>query len=277
MKRAIAVGLVALLSACASEEERQLSYGPAQQPTVAEQGAASTAQATLQSSLTFAPSTEPTAGAMGLADQLVAGLGGFQAAVAAPLTMKQSAVGGRVTAQAFDTGGMDPACVTITPTSATWSGCVIDVTETDPYSGDTTHMRVTVDGTLGWSAGVSSWNVDETFAMTMTSGGETIAMNGTARMLGEITATGSTVVGHTSSNVDLTESYMGFNVSVGIANTLDLDLDYQADPFCFDGGTLRLQQIWTRRPMGATPEQYPDQGWLFEWTGCGAFTVAHGS
>lgn len=278
MKKAIAAGLVVLFAACGGQDEHRLTWGPAQQPTFAEQDAAATAQATLQGSLAFAASTEPSAGAMGLADQLVASLGGSMPTVGGPGDVKQLAGEGRAGALAFDTGGMDPACVTTTLTSATWSGCVIEMTETDPYTGDTTWMRVTVSGTLGSSAGVTRWDIAETFAMTMTSGGQQlVAASGTAKLLGELAVTDSTIVGYGGSILDITQSYMGFTMSAGLANTFNANLQYQADPFCITGGSLQVHQVWTQRPMGAPPAMYPDQGWLFSWSGCGVFTVAHGS
>ncbi len=278
MKNALAAGLVLLVAACGGQDEHRLTYGPPQPPTYAEQGAAATAQATLQGSLAFAPATEPSTGAMGLADQLVASLGGSMPTVRAPDDVKQLAGEARAGALAFDTGGMDPRCVTTTPTSATWSGCVIEMTETDPYSGDTTWMRVTVNGSLGWSAGVTRWDIAETFSMTMTSPGQPLlAASGTAKLVGELAVTGSTIVGYGGSILDITQSYGAFGMSAGLANTFNANLQYQADPFCITGGSLRVQQVWTQRPMGAPPTMYPDQGWLFSWSGCGVFTVAHGS
>lgn len=276
MRKTLFTGLVALVAACGSEDARRpLSYGSPQAPTYDEQSAGSTAQTTLQGSLTFAPTTEPTYGAMGLGDQLLMSLGAYTVGAPAPTAKLQKAAG-RAISRAFDTGGMNPACVTTTATSATWSGCVIEMTDTDPYSGDTTYMRVTIDGTLGWSAGVTTWNIFETIAMTMTSGPDTITMNGTATLAGEITVTSSTITGQTRSSVGVTESYMGMTFGAAVDTNLALDLEYQPDPFCVTGGTLTLEQVWTQRPYGATPELLPDQGWRFEWAGCNVFTVSHG-
>jgi hypothetical protein len=275
MKRTLVAGLVLLATACGGSEDRRLQYGAPEAPTAAEEAAATDAQAKLAGSRTFAPATEPSYGAPGLAEQLVARLGGY-ATVSAPAAQAKAAAG-RAVVQAFDTGGLDPACVTITETSATWSGCVVETTETDPYSGDTTYLRVTVDGTLSWSAGVTSWDIDETLAMTVTSGADTITMNAVAGLGGSITVTPATIVGHSGSSVSATANYRGLTVSEAFDTTLDLDLAYGADPFCITDGTLTLQQIWTRRPIGSTPADLPDRGWRFEWTGCGTFTVAHGT
>ena len=59
--------------------------------------------------------------------------------------------------------------------------------------------------------------------------------------------------------------------------TLALDLGYQAEPFCVTSGSLVLEQRWTERPMGMDATALPNQGWRFDWTGCGQFTVAHGT
>jgi hypothetical protein len=125
--------------------------------------------------------------------------------------------------------------------------------------------------------GVTTWDVLEVLDMSMTSGGETMQVAATANPNGSITVTGSTIDGHAESTIDETIWYGGMTIRVGLVTTLDLDLDYQADPFCISGGTLQLEQIWTRRPAGYSEVQLPNRGWIFEWTGCGLFTVSHGS
>ncbi len=140
-------------------------------------------------------------------------------------------------------------------------------------------MTVDLSGTLGWNAatGTTSWDIHETMAMTMTQDGDTITMNATADLGGSMTVTASTIVADTSSSVTVHANYMGIPINEGVRTTLEMDLGYQADPFCITSGTLVAEQRWTERPMGATPETLPDQGWRLEWTGCGQFTVAHGT
>jgi len=279
MKKTIVAGLAAVVTACGSgESARPLQYGAPQAPTVAEQSAGSSAQTTLQGSLTFAAPTQPSTGAMALADQLAMSLGAYSPSGSAPTAQVQKSAG-RAVSQAFATGGLDPACVHPSPTldSVTWSGCVIRVTDTDPYTGDTTDITVTIDGSVAWSAGVTTWNIDETYDAAMTSGGDTITMDGTATLDGTITVTDSTIVGNASSAVNLTVHYLGFSLTEGVLTTLGLDLGYQASPFCIDSGTLTLEHVWTQRPMGTTADTLPNQGWRFEWTGCNAFEVSHGS
>lgn len=280
MNRTIFVGLVTLTAACGGGGgARQLQYGTPQAPSTAEQLAGSDAQASLAANLSFAPTTEPTYGAPGLADQLVASLGGYAAPTARVGAPQVRRAVGRSVALAVGGTGLDPACVGITPTSVTWSACVVSFSETDPYSGDTTDMTVRIDGRLGWNpgTGTTTWTIDERIAMTVVSGGDTMRMNGTVGLGGTVTVTASTIVGHTGSDVDVAVNYMGMNLGEAVATSLDLDLGYQADPFCVTGGTLTLQQLWTKRPAGATAADLPDQGWKFAWSGCGLFTVAHGN
>jgi hypothetical protein len=282
MRKIAIAGLVALTAACGGGG-KELQYGAAQAPTLDEQAAIADAQAALAASLAFAPSTEPASGAPGLADQLVASLGGSPAPAAslpAPASAQARRALGRAvalpaTAATFDS----PACFATTATSATWSGCVVTLSDADPVTGDATDVTVHVDGQLGWNqaTGVTSWSIVETIAMVMTSGGDTMRMNATVRLDGSVTVAASTIKGHTASSVNATASAQGLSASEAVTTTLDLDLAYQAEPFCLSGGTLTVQQVWSRRPAGATAADLPDQGWRFEWTGCGLFTVAHGA
>jgi hypothetical protein len=277
MRKILAVALVTLAAACGSEDkEEPIRYGAPGAPTWEEQDAATTAAMTFESSLAFQASTEPAAGAAGLGDQLAASMGGSYAA--AKMASAWSAkTGGGAVRQAFDTGGMDPACVSTREadgvTTVTWAGCVIEADEYDPLSGDSMSMRVEIDGTLTWTPtiGRTSWDIGERLWMTMTSDGETIAMSGTAGLQGSTTITGATIEASTASVADVTTNYMGMRFRQTLATTLEADLAYQADPFCITGGWLRVEQ---RR--GGDMQTMPNQGWYFEWTGCGAFTVARG-
>lgn len=283
MHRIVLAGLVALAAACGDErkEQRPIQYGTPEAPALEEQGAADTAQTTLQGSLAFTPITptvEPASGAPGLADQLVASLGGYAAAKAAPAARSRK-LAASATTRAIDTGGIDPSCVATTETSVTWSGCTATLTETDPYTGETMTMTVTVAGTLTRNAatGVTTWNIHETLGMTGTQAGEAVTMDATVDLSGTVTATASTIAGDTASSAIVRATYMGIPVNEAVRTTLALELGYQAEPFCLTSGTLVLEQRWAERPMGATEADLPDRGWRFEWTGCDQFTVAHGS
>lgn len=291
------VGLVALAACGGSGKE--LSYGAAQAPTAAEQAAADQAQASLGAGRTFTPASEPTAGGPGLADQLAASLGGEEpptlrtastamvAALPAGTPAPVARAVGRavgVPAGATAATALDPACVTITVSatvgSVVWSDCLVVVNETDPLTGDTTSATLRVGGRLDWNGttGVTSWSVGETMAMTLTSDGQVMTVNATVNLSGAITAPpdAGTIKGSTASVASTTVNYMGLSMSAALRTSMVVDLGYQADPFCVTSGTLTLEQIWTRRPNGATAADLPDQGWKFEWTGCGLVTVAHG-
>jgi hypothetical protein len=278
MKKTILAGLGALAMACGgADAPPSIAYGPPQPSTLEEQTAVEGAQTTLSGTVAYQASTEPAYGAPGLADQLAAQLGaatGMAAAPADPLRTLASRRLARSSGTAL-TVGMDPACVVQAETSVTWNACTIS--DTDPTTGDTT--TIVVDGSLTWdpATGVTSWDVMETVDMAVTTDGGVLTMHAAVHPTGSITVTDSTIVGHARSGASATASYQGRTVSEGVATTLDLDLGYAADPFCVTSGTLELEQIWTRRPAGYTEAQLPNQGWRFEWTGCGQFTVAHGS
>jgi hypothetical protein len=278
MRKILAIGLAALAAACGSEDEKQepLRYGAPQAPSYEEQDAAMIAAVTFQSSLGYQASTEPTAGAAGLGDEMAGSLGAYPAPAKMPSTWSAKAAGSAAR-RAFETGGMDPACVSTEElagvTTVTWSGCVIEVADSDPYTGESMTMRAEIDGSLTWTpaTGRTAWNVGERMWMTMISADGRMDMSGTAGLTGSTTITASTILASTVSVADATVDYMGMHVRQTLTTTLEADLDYQADPFCITGGTLRVEQ----RPggvMGTMPK-----GWLFEWSGCGVFTVAQGS
>ena len=279
MKKTILAGLGALAMACGGGEGApSIEYGSPQPSTLDEQAAAEGAQTTLAGTAAFQATTEPAYGAPGLADQLTAQLGaytGMAAPPADPLRTLASRTLVRSSGTAL-TVGMDPACVVQDETSVTWNDCTIS--DTDPVTGDT--MTIVLDGWLTWDpgTGVTSWDVVETMDASMTVDVDTLTMHATVHPTGSITvdAVNSTIAGHAQSLVSETASYQGRTASAGLRTTLDLDLGYAVDPFCITSGTLELEQIWTRRPPGYTEATLPNQGWRFEWTGCGAFTVAHG-
>lgn len=287
MRKILAASLVALVAACAKEDERKpIQYGAPRAPGYTEQGAIAGAQTTLQQNVVFQAPTQPTAGAAGLGDQLVANLGGYQVN---PKTAdgRSAKVAAAAIRRAFDTGGMNPDCVrSVTDpvtgvTTVTWGAttpCVIHVEDVDPYSGDTLTMDVTVAGTMTWNpaTGETGWDIGETYGMSMTSGGQPIVVDGNAHLGGTMTVTPTTIAIGSSSTMYVRTNYMGLTFDEGIETTLAADLDYQAEPFCITGGDLTVEQYWTKRPMGATERDLPNQGWKFTWTGCDQFTVSPG-
>ncbi len=287
MNKTIVALVVVLAAGCGSgnDEQRPLQYGAPQPPTFEEQGAADTAQTTLAGSLTFQATTDPTFGAPGLPDQLASSLGAYVAAALGALSAGDPApsplgIAGPASSRALTVVGIDPACVAITATTATWTGCVIEMTDTDPYTGDTTDMTVTVAGSMASNpaTGLTTWDIDVTTAMTMTQGAAVVmTMTSSTALDGGVTVTPSTIVGNSSSSTSVTGSYMSIPLDEAVRTTLQLDLGYQAVPFCITSGHLLLEQTWLQRPVGATEATLPDQGWRFEWTGCDQFQVSHGS
>lgn len=170
-----------------------------------------------------------------------------------------------------------------------WAGCTVTVSEStpssyDPAHADTVDTTVRIDGRIDWSAatGTTSWSIREGFSIAevvwmdaFTS--ESFSMDGAVTLAGSFTVGAGTIVGQSATSVDMTIRTGGYAVSAGVRTSLDVDLAFQADPFCVTSGTLTLEQVWTRRPAGVTGADLPDAGWKFEWTGCGVVTVAHGS
>ena len=180
----------------------------------------------------------------------------------------------------------DPACITTTVSatvgSVVWSGCLVHDVQTDPVTLDVTDVTVRVDGRVDWNGttGVTSWNVAESLAMTMTSGPDVMTGSATIGLSGAITIKDGQIKGSTASNVSSTASFMGYSATAAMRTSMVVDLAYLPEPFCVTTGTLTLEQVWTRRPAGATAANYPDQGWKLTWTGdgitCGQVSVAHG-
>ncbi|HSN91296.1 MAG TPA: hypothetical protein VLS93_08705 [Anaeromyxobacteraceae bacterium] len=276
MKRTILAGLGALALACGGGTDNSISYGSPQPSTAQEQAAAGGAQTTLAATAAYQASPEPTVGAPGLADQLAADLGAYAGMTAPtdPLRTLAAPTLGRSPGTALFVP-MDPACVVQDATSVTWTDCT--TSNTDDITGDT--MTLVVNGSLTWNpvTGVTSWDVVQSLDASMTMDAGVLTIHATAHPVGSITVTGTTIVGHAASTVSETASYLGQTVSATVVTTLDLDLGYQAEPFCITSGTLELEQVWTRRPAGYSEAELPNQGWRFEWSGCGLFTVAHGS
>ncbi len=296
MKRTAGAIVAALLAACGSGtggpgEQPPLQYGAPLPPTFSEQDAALTAQTTLAPAPTFDPMIY---GVPGLADALINTLGGASVASAgagtatAPngfvagtaLTGSQLS-GGVVRSSSLYVSDVDPSCVTATATTAVWNDCVINMSNVDPNTGDTTDMTVTVNGFLSsdQGTGLTTWNITEAIAMTMTmTGAGTMTIRSTADLTGAVTVTASTIVGNTSSSATTTGSFNGIPIDEAYRTTLALDLGYETVPaFCITSGSLVLEQRWLQRPAGATSLDYPDQGWRFDWTGCGVYQVSHGS
>ncbi len=273
MKKILVLGLAALAAACGGgKKEKPIVYGVSQAPTATELAAVADAEATLEGSLTFVAPTDPGTGGPGLPDQLVSSLGGYTVASTMPDAATAKLVG-TATRQTLDTGGMDPACLTTevaAPVTTVRWGQLVPCTMADPVMG----MTVGVKGWLSRNeaTGVTTWDIDETFALTMTStDGQVISMNGTGGLSGTLAVSADQIAIHAESDVDVTTS-MGLTIREVGTTKLDGTVGYQPAPsFCIASGSLQLEQ----RTSSMGVDQ--NQGWRFDWSGCGAYTVAHGS
>ncbi len=277
MRKTLAVALVALAGACSSEKTKTIQWEAPRAANTDEGAAISSASLTLQSSLAYQPSTEPSAGAAGLGDQLAAELA--SAAAVAP-GAPSAKIGQDVVRQAIGTGTLDPACVVPTPvtggTRYDWN-CVVDDTSTDPYTGETTTMHVTVVGSLTWKPATrqTSWSFDTNVAMTQVSGQDTITMGSVGKLGGDLAVTDTRITANTTSTAHVTETMQGpsgnLSVEGDLSTTLTAGLDYVADPFCITGGELEVVQNTRAYTVTQT------DAWKITWTGCGLFQIQHGS
>ncbi len=273
MKRTLALGLAALAACSSAKKEKPIVYAAPQPATATETTAIADAQTTLGASLTFVAPTQPTTGGPGLADQLAASLGGYSVSASAPELSAAKLAQGSVR-QAFDTGGMDPACVTTEQvngvTTVRWGQATpCTISTSDP----TTSITVGVTGWLSWNpaTGVTSWDVGETYDMSSSSSGQAFSMRGTAAMSGSMTVSAAEVAITSESDADVTTSMTGMTIPEQVKTTLQGTLPYEASPFCVVSGSLVLEQRMSAMGMDQA------EGWRFDWSGCGAFTVAHGS
>jgi hypothetical protein len=276
MKRTIAWVLVALAAACSQEEERRpLAYGAPAAATYEERAAAEDAEYTLSQAVAYGQPADPALGAPGLVDQLVAELG-YSTGLAAEPGLGALAKGA---AAAHAIVPLDP-CTTVTATSVTWTDCVETESTVDPDTGASWSMTITIDGSVSWDpdAGTTTWGIHQTVGMSQSEQGFSMQVTAAADSNGSMTVTGSTIALAAESRMAATTILAGMRFDERVVNTAAADLDYVTDPaFCITGGTLTVEQRWEERPMGSTAAQLPDQGWRFDWTGCGLFTVAHGS
>jgi type IV pilus biogenesis protein CpaD/CtpE len=276
MKRILAVALVALLAACSQKkDDPKIQYGAPRAPIGNELSAAGAAEQTLAASLVpldAGLASQPSYGLPGLADQLAAQLG--TTGVAGAPDGASAKLAGDAVRQAFDMTQM-PDCVLVDQAPG-----LVTITWTDACAMTSTDGTVSVS-IIGWltstgSPGQTRWHIEDHTVMTMpaTPGQPAITEDVTAILDGDVTATASAIDGWARSYV--LASAMG--LQMGLDTTLTLEnLGYQADPFCLTSGSFTVEQHWDPRPMGATYQDFPDEGWIFQFQGCGQFTVAPGS
>lgn len=269
MRKILSIGLVLLAAACGSEDEQKpIRYAPAQPPTVDEETAAASAATTFESMLATPTSPQPGAGVASLGDQIAGQLGGggVQLALPAPPPAKPGAA---ALLQVIDPS----TCAAVTYPSATETRVTWDRCHFVEVSGTMT-VTFDVNGSMTWNEGTghTTWTIDQANVMVDSTTGEQIGM--TSSLSGWSTVTTSSIVAQAGSHTAMTFAAPGSpSMSFSFDTTLTADLEYVSDPaFCITGGTLQVEQ----RPGSGLAMGAPSQGWIFAWTGCGAFAVAHG-
>lgn len=179
--------------------------------------------------------------------------------------------------------GFDPACVTASLTRVTYSGCVVDVTNTDGT------WRVTVNGTVtrallgtGPATANVAWDLSTHFDGTSTTTGYSLALD--VHQTGAVTITEPavstddwTLTGSARADTNLRFSMTGMSVSASETLLTDYNLAFQYDAALSQAtptnGTIELRRVWTEQPAGSNE---PDVGVLFTWNG-GAVTAVFGA
>lgn len=249
---------------------RTFTYGAPVAATAAETGALD-GQLSLADSLQSQPSAT---GAVSLADfsglsETLLGQGGVARLAGPRLAARLS---GSLAAAPLVQGYDNPACVAVTATSVTLTGCSLEVVDVDPVTGATTTMTTVVSGSFKVpAAGSLVW--DFTARVTMVS--PDMSMTVSAHQSGDWTVTDTTILGAQRSEMSVTARIDGQTMSAGMHESLDVDVTYvPGPPACITGGTLEVKRVWTQRPQGATSADLPDAAALVTWTGCGTGTVA---
>lgn len=243
---------------------RTFTYGAPVAATTTETGALD-GQVAMAASLQAQPDAADAvalADFSGLSDALLG-----QGAVARLASPRAAArLSGSLAAVPVVDGYDNPACVTVTQTSVTLSGCSVVVVDVD------TTVTTVIDGFLKVPApGSLTWDLTARVTMASTD----LTMTASAHQSGAWTVTATTIKGAQRAEVGLTARAQGQAVSAGMHESLDVDVTYApGPPACVTGGTLEVKRVWTERPQGATAADLPDAGALVTWTGCGTGTVA---
>jgi hypothetical protein len=209
-----------------------------------------------------------------------AGLGATDAASVTGAFLQGGAIGtfspadvGVTSAAAFDV----PACAVVASGKVTFNGCSVTVSQSS--GGTSTSGSVTVTGDISLSADKQTLTWDLTYGVGLTmSGSGPLSMSGSMHSAGRVVVTATTAVGSITSEVSLTVSGGGQTVSAALDESLAFDVT-RSDTCAsgVTGGTLEAKRVWTARPAGASPAQFPDEAARVEWTGCGTARVWLGS
>jgi hypothetical protein len=256
---------------------KTFTYGAAQTGYVPPAGATSALSGALTAS-TASTGTDAVSAPTGLMAAANAALstGGSNLPVSATARVQSLLGGARTTALTgsadLPSGVFSPACATVVPGSATFTGC----TYKDVYGGTTTIF--TLNGSVTAVPGSMDWNltvtISESTAATATA--PATGFDASYASAGHFTATATTAMAHDDSeiHVSLTNGTQSF--AAAVAQTADLDVTYTPVASCstrITGGTFEAKRVWLTRPTGATATDLPDAGVKYTWTGCGTANV----
>jgi hypothetical protein len=274
-QRCFGLGLALFLGACGGSSSKPsensagsatFAYGSPQAATPDQAGAMA---ATVSSIDAFraAPGTGSGLGTADAASVTGALLQGGPIATFSPASV------GATSAAAFDV----PACAVVTSGKVTFNGCSVTVSQSS--GGTSTSGSVTVTGDVSLSADRQTLTWDLTYGVGLAMSGSTpLTMSSTLHSAGRVVVTATTAVGSITSEVALTVSVSGQTVSAALDESLAFDVT-RSDTCAsgVTGGTLEAKRVWTSRPAGVPPAQFPDSAARVEWTGCGMANVRHGT
>jgi hypothetical protein len=273
-QRWFGLGLVLLLGACGGNggpsengaTSTAFVYGSPQAATSAQAGAMGATVASIDA-FRAAPGTGPGLGAADAARVTGALLQGGSIGSFSPAAV------GATSAAVFDV----PACASVSGGKVTLTACRVTVSQSSGGSATNGSVTVTGDVTLSADGQTLTWDLRYGVELAM-SGSSALTMSGTLHAAGHVVVTATTAVGAITSELSLTVSAAGQVVSAGLDESLDFDVTRSAA--CASGvtgGTLEAKRVWTSRPAGASPAQFPDAAAKVEWTGCGTATVRLGT
>ena len=168
-------------------------------------------------------------------------------------------------------GGFDdPRCAVVSADAVGFDGCTVSLDSGDMQG----ELRVDGSVTLSTNRQAVAW--DLTLTMDLRGMGDSSGFGATARYhrSGNLAFTETTLQGKSLAELSASASGNGQSTSASAAESVEVDLTYQASPPCVTGGTLEAKRVWTRRPAGASATELPDAAAKVTWTGCGEGTIA---
>jgi hypothetical protein len=143
---------------------------------------------------------------------------------------------------------------------------------------DKTTPGTTVTATLsGQVTRVAPGNVNWDLAISVTIADPQMNITVHYDDTGDVAVAASTLKAHQEASIQATASASGKSLSIGMAQSADLDVTYASTCTTgVTGGTFEAKRVWTTVPSdlrNANPDQYRNKGVLITWNGCNTPTT----